>query len=72
VKDNQRSFTEKVTSDMREYVQSLLDENRRLSTHVAELESERNRSLEAHTVLIERLTHIEEESRAYAARYVEV
>jgi len=72
VKDNQRSFTEKVTSDMREYVQSLLDENRRLSTHVAELEAERNRSLEAHTVLIERLTHIEEESRAYAARYVEV
>jgi regulator of replication initiation timing len=72
MKDNQRSFTEKVTSDMREYVQSLLDENRRLSTTVAELEAERDRSLEAQTVLIERLSHIEEESRAFAARYVEV
>ena len=29
-KDNQRSFTEKITTDTREYVQSLLDENRRL------------------------------------------
>ena len=72
MKDNQRSFTEKVTSDMREYVQSLLDENRRLSTTVAELEADRDRTIEAQTALIERLSQIEEESRAFAARYVEV
>lgn len=69
---DQRSFTEKVAADTREYVQSLLDENRRLSTQVAELEAERSRSLEAQTALIARLSEIEEESRAYAARYVEV
>jgi len=72
VKDNQRSFSEKVTSDTREYVQALLDENRRLGTIVAELETERNLTLERQTALIERLAAIEEESRTFAARYVEV
>jgi hypothetical protein len=70
--DTQRSFTEKIASDTREYVQSLLDENRRLSTHVAELEAERDRTIEAQTELLERLAAIEEESRSFAARYVEV
>jgi len=70
--ENHRSFTEKVTSDMREYVQALLDDNRRLGTKVAELETERDLTLERQSALIQRLASIEEESRAFSARYVEV
>ena len=70
--ETHRAFTEKVASDMREYVQSLLDENRRLGTLAAELEAERDRSLQAHSALLQRLAAIEEESRSFASRYVEV
>lgn len=70
--DNQRSFTEKVTTDTREYVQALLDENRRLATAVAEMQVERDLTLERQTALIQRLASIEEESRNFASRYVEV
>jgi len=57
-KEPQRPFIEKITNDNREYVQSLLDENHRLNTQLASLK--------------DRLTAIEEESRDFSARYVEV
>jgi hypothetical protein len=84
--EGQRPFIDKVAHDNREYVQGLLDDNQRLSTQVALLETDRDRVqqnlehvlIELHTrektegVLIERLASVEEESRNYTARYVEV
>jgi GAF domain-containing protein len=70
--DGTRPFIEKVANDTRQYVQSLIDENCRLSKEVAELESERDRSRQAEAVLKERLEAIEQESQSFSARYVEV
>jgi hypothetical protein len=60
-----KSFIEKVANDTREYVRSLIEENRRLSRQIAELES-------AEAMLKERLEAIEQESRSFSERYVEV
>lgn len=84
--EGQRPFLEKVAHDNREYVQRLLDENQRLGTQVAMLESDRQRAQQnleralldlfnyekTEGLLKERLAAIEEESRNYTARYVEV
>jgi hypothetical protein len=53
-------------------VQSLIDENCRLSKEIADLASERDRSLQAEAMLKERLEEIERESQSFSARYVEV
>jgi hypothetical protein len=66
------SFIEKIANDTRQYVRSLIDENARLSRQIAELESERDLSRQTEAMLKERLEAIEQESRSYAARYVEV
>jgi hypothetical protein len=63
--DGQRPFIEKVASDTREYIQSLLDENQRLAATLADVAT-RERMLQ------ERVTTIEEESRRFSARFVEV
>jgi len=84
--DGQRPFLEKVANDNREYVQSLLDQNQRLSSLVAELNIERNLMQRALTSaqaelenrsqleaeLKQRLDAVEAESRGFAERYVEV
>src|SRR5262249_24297048 len=84
--DGQRPFIEKVAHDNREYIQGILDENQRLGTQVALLEADRDRArqsldralLELHTresadsALKQLLETIEEESRNYSARFVEV
>jgi RNA binding exosome subunit len=67
-----KPFLEKVANDTREYVRSLIDENGRLSREIAELESERDRSRQTEVMLKERLEAIEQESRSFSARYVEV
>src|SRR5437764_14078928 len=56
--EGQRLFVDKVASDTREYVQSLLDENMRLGRVLAELQL--------------RFTAIEQERHDFSARYVEV
>jgi hypothetical protein len=56
--EGQRPFIEKVATDSRDYMQSLLDENQRLNRQIASLK--------------DRLAVIEEESRDFSARYVEV
>src|SRR3954468_22380463 len=85
-KETQRPFIEKVANDNREYVQSLLEENQRLSKVLASLEVERERAQQnlehallelynrekTESVLKERLTEIEQESADFSARYVEV
>lgn len=69
---SQRPFIEKIAHDTREYVQSLLDEVQRLSLSVAELELELSTREKMEAMLKERVSMIEEESRRFAARYVEV
>jgi hypothetical protein len=56
--EGQRPFVDKIASDTREYVQSLLDENMRLGRALAELQL--------------RVTTIEQERHDFSARYVEV
>jgi len=70
--EGQRPFLEKVANDNREYVQSLIDENHRLGKLVAELEIEREHRMTREMILQERLEAIENESRRFAERYVEV
>ena len=77
--EGQRPFIDKVAADTREYVQSLIDENQRLGRTLAEVELERDhavselRSRETlESVLRERVAAIEEESRSFTARYIEV
>jgi GAF domain-containing protein len=84
--DGLRPFIEKVASDTREYIQSILDENSRLVSSVTELEGDRDRTRQAleHALfelntrvmrerkLQERVAAIEEETRRAAARFVEV
>jgi len=70
--EGQRPFIEKVASDTRQYVESLIDENCRLSKEVAELATECDRSREAEAKLKERLIAIEQESQNFSTRYVEV
>jgi hypothetical protein len=77
--DTQRPFIEKVATDNREYVQSLLDENRRLNATVLDLEVDRNRAKHALESALSELTSrekhlaaIEEESRHHSTRYAEV
>jgi hypothetical protein len=60
-----RPYIDKVTADNHEYVQSLLDENQRLTQRVAEMETKES-------LLENRLAAVETESRTYSARYVEV
>jgi len=67
-----KTFIEKVASDNREYMQSLIEENQRLGKLVAELEIERDHRLQHEAALQERLEAIEAESRRYSERYVEV
>lgn len=61
----QRPYIDKVANDTNEYMQSLLEENQRLSQLVAEMSQKES-------LLQERLVAIENESRTYSARYVEV
>jgi hypothetical protein len=63
--EGQRPYIDKVASDNHDYVQSLLEDNQRLTQLVAEMTREES-------MLKERLAMIESESRTYSARYVEV
>lgn len=58
-------FLDKVASDTREYVESLMEENHRLGRIVAELEVDREQYRR-------RLEDVESERRRYAERYAEV
>lgn len=85
-KERQRPFIERISSDTREYVQSLLEVNDRLTCRNAELELElehTQQSLEralaslgkrqqVESALAERMESIEREKRSYAQRYLEV
>lgn len=70
--ENQRPFVEKAASDTREYVQSLLDENQRLSRMVAELEVSLSHRQTLEALLEERIAAVEAESLRFSERYVEV
>ena len=59
------AFLNKVATDTREYVQSLINENHRLGRLVAELEVDRDQYRQ-------RVDEIENERRRFAERYVEV
>jgi GAF domain-containing protein len=63
--EGQRPYIDKVASDNSGYMQSLLDENHRLTQLVAHMAHEES-------LLKERIAAIETESQAYSARYVEV
>ena len=85
-KTDGRPFIDKVTSDTRAYVESLLEENRRLGMQVAELELERDRARRELDRVMSDLTEreqleqslkarvavVEQESKSYSQRYVEV
>ena len=70
--ESQRPFIEKIAQDNRDYVQALLDENQRLNRAVAELQVELATRQQMEEVLRQRVLTIEEESRSFSARYVEV
>jgi GAF domain-containing protein len=84
--DGQRPFLEKVANDTREYVQSLIEENQRLGRLLAEVELERDHARNAlqsvrselhgrdqmEAVLKQRIEAVEEESRRFSERYLEV
>ncbi|HET7436573.1 MAG TPA: GAF domain-containing protein [Thermoanaerobaculia bacterium] len=63
--EGQRPWIEKVANDNHAYMQSLLEENQRLTQLVAEMMREES-------LLKERLAAIETERQAYSHRYVEV
>jgi hypothetical protein len=67
-----RAFVEKAASDTREYVHSLLDENRRLGRLVSELETALSQRESMEALLKSRVAAIEEESRTFSERFVEV
>ena len=84
--DRHRPFLEQIAHANREYVQSLIDENQRLSTRAAQLETERDHAqrqlanalaeIESRgaleSLLQQRIDAIEAESRSFSERYVEV
>jgi hypothetical protein len=84
--EGHRPFVDKVASDTREYVQSLLDENQRLGRTVAELQLDRDYARHAleqaqaeltnreklEAALRERVAEIEQESQEFSERYVDV
>jgi len=70
--EGQRPFVEKAASDMREYVQSLLDENQRLNKLAAELQLALSQRQTIEAMLKDRVAAIEEESRRFSERYLEV
>jgi GAF domain-containing protein len=70
--DGQRPFVEKAASDMREYVLSLLDENQRLSKLAAELQIALSQRESVEAMLKQQVAAIEEESRRFSERYLEV
>jgi GAF domain-containing protein len=84
--DGQRPFIEKIANDTREYIQSILDENHRLGTNLTELEADRDQTRQAleralfelntrvvrERKLQEQVAAIEEETRRFSARFVEV
>jgi len=70
--ENQRFFVEKAASDTREYVQSLLDENQRLSRIAAEQEVALSHRQALEALLEERIAAVEAESRRFSERYIEV
>ncbi|HWS72475.1 MAG TPA: GAF domain-containing protein [Thermoanaerobaculia bacterium] len=70
--ESQRPFIEKITQDNRDYVESLLDDNQRLNRALAELQVELATRQQMEDVLRQRVHAIEEESRGFSARYVEV
>lgn len=63
--EGQRPYIDKVTGDNQEYIQSLLEENQRLTRLVEAMEREES-------ILKERIEKVENESRTFSARYVEV
>jgi len=63
--EGQRPYIDKVAADSNEYMQSLLEENQRLTQLVSDLTREES-------LLKERIATIENESRTFSARYVEV
>ena len=84
--DGHRPFLDKIAHANREYVQSLIDENQRLSTRAVQLEAERDHAQRQLTVALaeiesrgalenllqQRIDAIEAESRSFAERYVDV
>jgi hypothetical protein len=72
VQEKGRSFIDKVAAETRDYVQSLLDDNQRLQRTTAQLEVELATRDRMEAALRERVATIEEESRTYSQRYVEV
>jgi regulator of replication initiation timing len=63
--EGQRPYIDKVAGDSKEYLQSLFEENQRLTQLVTQMELEGS-------LLKERIAAVEIESRTYSARYVEV
>lgn len=63
--EGQRPYIDKIANDNQQYLQSLLDENQRLTQVVAAMEIEGS-------MLKERIATVETESLTYSARYVEV
>ena len=84
--ETHRPFIDKIAHANREYVQSLIEENQRLSTRAAQLETERDHTqrqlanalaeIESRgaleNLLQQRIDAIEAESRSFSERYVEV
>jgi GAF domain-containing protein len=70
--ESQRPFIEKIAQDSRDVFQSLLDDNQRLHRSLAELQVELATRQQMEEILRRRVETIEEESRGFTARYVEV
>jgi nitrate/nitrite-specific signal transduction histidine kinase len=67
-----RPFVEKAASDTREVMQSMFEDNQRLSRRVAELEVVLAQRESLESMLKQRVAAIEEESQRFSERYVEV
>jgi hypothetical protein len=67
-----RPFVEKAASDTREVMQSMFEDNQRLSRRVAELEVLLAQRESLESMLKERVAAIEKESERFSQRYVEV
>jgi hypothetical protein len=68
----QRPLVEKAANDTREYLQALFDENQNLKKLVAELEFTLSQRESLEAMLKRRVAAIEEESRQFSERYLEV
>lgn len=68
--NDSRPYVEQIASNTREYVQSLLDENRRLAAVVNLLESESERAREENRRFAERYVEIEQQNTNLANLYV--